>query len=196
MDTQMDFLKAYDARAAAEDLIEHELRDQATGEVIRSGKKPCIVLVRSTMSADILAEDRAAKNAAMKEMFRRARAKKAETEAADEEIEFDWNEIEAKINERAVKLIAGFRNMQTEGPDGPRDLTADDAPAFVALNHISEEHHWRNVIPLSKNDDESDEDFEARKAKVEAEWLGASFAQQIVDAAREHADFLGKRARR
>lgn len=191
----MDFLKTYDARAAAEELIECKLRDQATGEIIKSGSKPCIVLVKSTMSAAILAEDRAAKNAAMKEMFRRARAKKDEAETPDDDVQFDWNEIEEKINERAVKLIAGFRNMQTAGEDGPRALTVDDAGAFVGLNRISEEHHWRNVIPLSQNDDESAEEFEARKAEVEAEWRGASFAQQIVDAAREHADFLGKRAK-
>lgn len=192
----MDFLKQFDARAAAEDLIEMEVRNQATGDVIKNGGKPCIVLVRSNMSAEILAEDRAAKNAAMKEVFRRARAKKKDAEAADDEdVDFDWNEIEAKINARAVKLIAGFKNIQTAGDDGQRDLTADDAEAFVALNRISEDHHWRNVIPLNQNEDETDEAFEARKAKIEAEWLGASFAQQVIDAAREHADFLAKRGK-
>lgn len=193
----MDFLKTYDARAAAEDLIEMEIRDQATGETIMNGKKPCIVLVRSSLSAEILADDRAAKNAAMKEIFRRARTKKKGTDGAeDEDIDFDWNDIESRTNERAVRLIAGFKNMQTQGDDGPRDLTEADAEAFVALNHISEEHHWRNVIQLTRNEDESDEEFDARKAQVESAWLGASFAQQVVDAAREHADFLAKRGKR
>jgi hypothetical protein len=189
----MDFLKSYDARAAAENLIEYELRDQASGEIIKSGKKPCIVLIRSTMSEEILAADRAEKNAAMKEAFRRARTKGDKSEDAD--VDFDWSKIEAAVNDRAVKLIAGFKNMQTADGDAVRDLTEADAAAFVALNRISEEHHWRRVIPIGQNDDESDEEFDARKERIKAEWLRPSFAQQVVDAASEHADFLGKPAK-
>lgn len=189
----MDFLKDYDARAAAENLIEYELRDQVTGRVITNGKKPCIVLIRSTMSEEILSADRADKNAAMTEAFRRARAAKDEGGEAESNVDFDWSRIEEQINNRAVRLIAGFRNIRTESEDGPRDLTIADAPAFVALNRISEDHHWRRVIPLVRNDDEKKSDFTKRKARVEGEWLQASFAQQIVDAASEYAAFLGKR---
>ncbi|MBA86135.1 MAG: hypothetical protein CML69_15590 [Rhodobacteraceae bacterium] len=189
----MDFLKEYDARAAAENLIEYELRDQATGKVITNGKKPCVVLIRSTMSEEILSADRAEKNAAMTEAFRRARAAKNEGGEAEASVDFDWSRIEEQINNRAIRLIAGFRNMQTKGDSGPRELTVEDASAFVALNRISEDHHWRRVIPLVKNDGEKERDFVKRKAKVENEWLQASFAQQIVDAASEHAALLGKR---
>ena len=189
----MDFLKEYDARAAAENLIEYELRDQATGKVITNGKKPCVVLIRSTMSEEILSADRAEKNAAMTEAFRRARAAKNEGGEAEASVDFDWSRIEEQINNRAIRLIAGFRNMQTKGDSGPRELTVEDVSAFVALNRISEDHHWRRVIPLVKNDGEKERDFVKRKAKVENEWLQASFAQQIVDAASEHAALLGKR---
>jgi hypothetical protein len=191
----MDFLKDYDSRAAAEKLIEYKLRDQKTGEVITNGKKPCIVLIRSTMSEEILAADRAEKNAAMTEAFRRARAKKNGNDHDEADVEFDWSKVESQINNRAEKLIAGFRNMQTADGEGVRDLTEDDAAAFVALNRISEDHHWRRVIPLVKNDDETDDEFTTRKRRIEAEWLQPSFAQQVVDEASEHADLLGKRAK-
>jgi hypothetical protein len=99
------------------------------------------------------------------------------------------------MNERAASLIAGFKNLETEDEGGKRPLTAGDAEAFVSLNRLSEEHHFRKMIPLTQNDDETDEDFATRKEKIEKAWLGASFAQQVIDAADEHMAALGKPAK-
>ena len=43
--------------------------------------------------------------------------------------------------------------------------------------------------------DETQEDFEARKAAHEAEWHRPSFAQQVLAAAQEDADFLRQTSR-
>ena len=194
----MDFLKEFDARSAAEELIEVAIRDQVTGEAILNGKKPCIVLVKSFLCEEVLRADRAESSAATRSAFAKARKARKDGKPKEEEekVSFDWDEIEERVNARAVRMIGGFKNLQTVGENGKsRSLTAKDAEAFVALNRISENHHWRKVLPLSQNGDESDEAFEARKERVSSEWLGASFAQQILDAAAEHAELLGKRAK-
>lgn len=191
----MDILTDYNRRAAAEDVFEYELRDQATGEVIMSKGKPAIVLVRSSQSDAVLSADRSEKNKALIAAFKKSREKQSDEDRSDG-LRFDWGEVEEATNKRAIVFIAGFKNLYTETEGGKmRKLTEADAEAFVSLDRISEEHHWRSIIPLSKNDDESDDEFAARKAEIEGRWLGASFAQQIIDAESEHTAALGKPAK-
>lgn len=163
----MDFMKAYDARGAAETPIELELRDPATGDVIMNGKKPCIVLIKGATS-------RSVQEGLRQEALERARKAKAANGGAGDEPEA---RVVADLHEDSIKsalrLIAGFKNIETGDGDGLRPLTLDDAQAFLDLNFFSMAHIMR------KPGDDA--------------WHGASFAQQIVDAATEDARFLRTR---
>lgn len=160
----MDFLKAYDARTAAETARPMELRDQATGEVITNGDKPCIVMVKGSSSRAVQAQLRA------DEMDRAkvAKAAAAKGGSVDTNTALDMHEATVKS---ALRLIVGFANMQTAGENGKaRDLTLDDAPALLDLNFISVSHLMRT------------KDAEG--------WTKPSFAQQVLDFAQDDADFL------
>lgn len=164
----MDFLKQYDARAAAENAREMELRDQSTGEIITNGGKPCIVLVKGASSRSIQAELR-------RDEIERAKKAKAAKNAdgdVDTRTAEDLHETTCKA---AARFIAGFKNMQTAGEDGKaRDLTKDDAAAFCDLTFISMAHLMK------------DEDTKG--------WTKPSFAQQVLDFAQDDAAFLAKSA--
>lgn len=163
----MDFLKDYDARGAAEIPVELELRDPATGDVIMNGKKPCVVLVKGASS-------RSMQESIRQEAAERARKIKdadgaGDDDKGDNQLVSDLHESTCKS---AARLVAGFVNMQTRGPDGPRDLTLEDVPVFLDLNFFSLAHAIR------KADDPA--------------WRHPSFAQQIIDAATDDSRFLAK----
>ncbi len=186
----MDFTKAQEARAAAQELIEFQLRDQSTGEPLTHDGKPCIILLKSPVSDDVFAQERAERSAAIDQMMKRLN-NTDEVKAADPT--FDWDAIEQATNKRAVSFVAGFKNIPVEAASGKiRKMNLKDAPGFVALNRISEDHHWRNVLPLHQNDGETDEEFSARKAEIEDQWLQPSFAQQIIDEVNRRVEAMGK----
>jgi hypothetical protein len=170
----MDFFTRYDARAAADEPIEHHLRDQETGESITLNGKPCIVLVRGLNARSI---DNATRSEIMKE---------------DEPDLPLRHRLHAACVKAAAPYIAGFKNMMVKGADGkPRALTLDDVPAFLDLNIASAEHGaW--VAP-KRGEDESEADYKARVDADRAVWRGASFAQQILDVSRDEARFLARR---
>ena len=157
----MDFLKAYDA---AETAREMELRDQATGEVITSGGKPCIVLVKGQASRSIQASIR-------NDEIERAKKAKAAKDAGGEIDTQVAEDLHQTTSSAAARLIAGFKNMQTVGEDGkPRDLTVEDVAAFVDLTFISVPHLMREPSDTT--------------------WRKPSFAQQVLDFAQDDAAFL------
>ena len=165
----MDFLKAFDARGAAETAREMELRDQSTGEIITNGGKPCIVLVKGASSRTIQA-------ALREDEIARAKKAKAAKDAGGEVDTQTAEDLHQATCKAASRFIAGFKNMQTVGEDGKaRDLTADDIPAFIDLTFISLPHLMRE-----KGDDE---------------WRKPSFAQQVLDFAQDDAAFLAKSAK-
>lgn len=180
----MDFLKAYDARSAAETPREMELRDQVTGEVITNNGKPCIVLVKGASSRTIQA---ALRNDEI------ARARKAQKASEDGEVDPNtMQDLHENTCKAAVRLIAGFKNMQSSGEDGkPRDLTADDAAAFCDLTFISMAHLLRDTIAPVRR---PKEDVDAYQARLEAfkAWKKPSFAQQVLDFSNDDARFLEK----
>lgn len=160
----MDFLKAFDARGAAETAREMTLRDQETGEIITNGGEPCIVLVKGASSRSVQA-------AVREEEVARAKAAKA---AKNDDGEVDTRtaeDLHKATCKAAARFIVGFKNMQTVGENGkPRDLTADDVPAFLDLNFVSLPHLLRD--------------------KDDTQWRRPSFAQQVVDFAQDDAAFL------
>lgn len=162
----MDFLKTYDARSAAETPITLELRDPATGDVIMNGDGPCMVMIKGAASRSV---QEGLKQEAL-ERARLAKSAKGKDGQADTQIVADLHENACRS---AARLITGFRNMQTTGPNGLRDLTPDDAAGFLDLNFFSIAH------ALKQADDDG--------------WRHPSFAQQILDAAGDDARFLAKR---
>lgn len=163
----MDFLKAFDARGAAETAREMTLRDQETGEIITNGGEPCIVLVKGASSRSVQA-------AVREEELARAKAKAARKD--DGQVDTNTAEDLHKATcKAAARSIVGFKNIQTLGENGkPRDLTVDDVPAFLDLNFVSMAHLLRD--------------------KRDNEWRRPSFAQQVVEFAQDDAAFLGKSA--
>lgn len=148
----MDFMKRYDARSAAEAVTEYQILDQETGDPISNGEKPCIVLLRGSAA-------RSVQSAIREEEIAKMQAAKKGAKPDPQALE----DLHRSTIKSAMRLIVGFKNMQTRGADGKlRDLTIEDAEAFLDLTFISLPHLLRKA-----GDDE---------------WTKPSFAQQIIEA--------------
>ncbi|MBK9073328.1 MAG: hypothetical protein IPL79_20360 [Myxococcales bacterium] len=181
----MDFGK-YDSRTAAETPIRMQIKAQSTGEPISDGKKPCIVLVKGASSRSAQAVMRAEEAARMK----KAKGKKTDEEAMD---------IQKSLGESAARFVTGFEGVQRKDQTTGelRDITAssEDCAWFFDLNMFSLPHLMRAGNGITRKDDEDEDAFEARRDAEMAEWLKPSFAQQVIDAAREDDAFLGATAK-
>ena len=183
----MDFLSKFDSRTAAETPRPYHLRHQGNGEPIIDGDTPCIVLVKGAASRSAQSAIRAEEQERMKAL-KGARNKAEETQALED--------LHQTLCKAAARFIAGFEGMQTAGDDGqPRAMDERDIAKFLDLTFISLPHLMKAQNAPQRQPDEDDASFEARKAAHEAEWTRPSFAQQIIDAAQEDADFLANAGR-
>lgn len=177
----MDFIDFLATPPELDATIRCELRHPQTGAAITSGGHPCVVLCWPK-------EGPQAQRIVRLELSERTtQAMKAE---AGEVREIDFDRMQFEINRYAVALVAGFENMQTAGEDGPRPMTIADVEAFARnpwFSEMSVMHQQRRALGVRKRKGETDAELEARKT----EWLGASFAQQIIDAVEAHSGFLG-----
>lgn len=183
----MDFGN-FDTRAAAEIARAIPIRAQATGEPILDGDKPCEVIIRGAASRSAQASAKAQATA------RAAFAKQNRAKGDDAKVAGD---LHTQLVQAAIPLIVGFHNVQRKGDDGKlRDLTGDeeDVKWFLDLNFISMDHLMR-LSALTIGEEETAAEFEARQARHLEIWRKPSFAQQILDAAQEDADFLPKQSR-
>lgn len=186
----MDFSKL-DSRSAAEIPSRMPILQQTTGEPIMDGKKPCYVLVKGVSSRSAQAQMREEEAARMKS------AKGRKGKGDDDE----WSrDLQKSLAESAARFVAGFENVQR--PDATtgelRDLTnsPEDVAWFFDLNFISLPHLLRgDGSGITRKDDETEDEFAARKDAEMAAWLKPSFCQQVIDWARDDANFLGQAAK-
>lgn len=187
----MDFSK-HDARSAAETPTRMAVLEQRTGQPIMDGKKKCCVLVRGTSSRSAQAKLRAEEATRQKAASAKRGAHKR-SKGEDDELTKD---LQASMIRSAKTFIAGFENIQRPDPETKelRDLTdsEDDIAWFLDLNMVSVPHLLRIGNDPEQEEDEDDEDYEERLAEHKAKWLNPSFAQQVIDHAREDDNFLGK----
>lgn len=187
----MDFSKL-DSRSAAENASPMQVLFQDTGEPVLDNKKPCIVYVIGTSSRSVQAKLRAEEAARQK----KASAKRGAHKRGKNEEEELTKDLQSSMIRSAKPFIAGFENIQRPDPETKklRDLTTsdDDIMWFLDLNMISMPHLMRIGNDPERLEDESDEEYEERLAEYKAKWLKPSFAQQVIDHAREDENFLGK----
>ncbi|GLT07985.1 hypothetical protein GCM10007928_02160 [Sulfitobacter porphyrae] len=187
----MDFSK-HDARSAAETPTPMLVLDQRTGKPILDGKKKCAVLVRGASSRSAQARLRAEEAARQKA----ASAKRGAHKRGKNEEDDLTKDLQASMIRSAKTFIAGFENIQRPDPETKelRDLTVsdDDIMWFLDLNMVSVPHLLRIGNDPEQEEDEDDDEYEARLAEHKAKWLSPSFAQQVIDHAREDDNFLGK----
>jgi len=163
----MDFSK-HDARTAAENPQPLKLRNPATGEYITDGKddqgndKFCTVLVIGSHSRSVQAG--ILEDARKKLNNVKGKKKKDEASALAD--------VQKTLIEGAARVIRGFENIEKDGkPLDPKNK--DDVQWFLDLNFVS-------VKSLLASEKEQEE-----------EWLGDSFAQQILKASNDASAYLG-----
>lgn len=187
----MDFSKL-DSRTAAETPSEMQILHQSTGEpIINSKGEPCLVLVRGTASRSAQREIRAEEA----ERLRKAKSSmktKPENKSAKAAEDKD---IQKNLCDSAARFICGFVNVQRpdEKAKGLVNLTdsKEDIAWFLDLNMVSIPHLLRgDGAGITQEEDESDEGFIQRRSNEMDRWLKPSFAQQVIDHAREDANFL------
>lgn len=177
----MDFSKL-DSRSAAETGRKVQILDQNTGEPIFDGKTECWYSVRGMSSRSVQSAIKAEQAARMKAVRNPKAAEDSKT----------IGDIHDELVIAAARLITGFGGVQRMGDDGVlRDLTdsPDDIKWFLDLNFLSLPHLLRTTA-LTKEADETPEEFAERQKAYEAQWHKPSFAQQVLDAAKDDADFL------
>lgn len=182
----MDFSKL-DSRSAAETGRKVQILDQNTGEPIFDGKTECCFFVRGMSSRSVQAGIKAEQAARMKAV--------RNPKAADDSKTI--GDIHNDLVVAAARLITEFSGVQRTDETGALvDLTdsAEDIKWFLDLNFLSLPHLLRTTA-LTIGEDEAQEDFADRKKVYEAQWHKPSFAQQVLDAAQDDADFLQKTSR-
>ena len=186
----MDFSK-FDSRSAAEIPSKMPILQQTTGVPIMDGKKQCFVLVKGVSSRSAQAQMRAEEQARMK-------AAKGRKGRKDDDDEFT-RDLQKSLAESAARFVAGFENVQRKDPTTGelRDLTnsPEDVAWFFDLNMISMPHLLRgDGSNITQGEDETDSAFASRYESEMAKWLKPSFCQQVIDWARDDANFLASAA--
>lgn len=151
-----------DARTAAETPQEVHLRHPHNGEYIMDGDKHCAVMVMGSQARSVQAG--ILDEARTKLSSARNKKKKEDQAAAIED-------IHKTLVEGAARVIRGFKNIERDG----RSLTTskEDVEWFLDLNFVS-------IKALMAKDGDGEE------------WLGDSFAQQILKASNDAALYLGE----
>ena len=188
----MDFSKL-DSRSAAETGRKVHILDQQTGEPIYDGDTACCFFIRGNSSRSVQAAIKAEQTAKMMASRKQEPVDpKAPRKPKPVDEDKTFEDIHQDLVTAAARLITGFSGVQRAGDDGAlRDLTtsAADVKWFLDLNFVSLEHLLRKAA-LTKGEDETPADFADRQTAYEAQWHKPSFAQQVLEAAQDDADFL------
>lgn len=163
----MDFGKL-DNRSSSEIAQPLTLRHQHNGEEIIGDDKPCIVYIKGanarSVQSDLLSEAK----------MKLQEAKSNKSKRSEEEKTRALEDIQNMLIESAMRVIDRFENIERDG--AALTTSKEDMRWFLDLNFFSIKS--LNQAGLPKLD--------------EAEWMGDSFAQQIILFSGEVSNFLAR----